>query len=101
LCGSRQKKGLSASFQAEIAQEVEALIGRQAVQEVDLEALKTAARRCALRLAARALQQQLNQDHCDYGGAEMRCACGQAARYAGRRTKTFESTLGRLELERA
>jgi len=31
----------------------------------------------------------------------MRCACGRTARYAGRRTKTFESALGRLELERA
>jgi len=77
------------------------LIGRQAVQEADLEALETAARRCALRLAALALQQQLNQDRSDYGGAEMPCRCGHAARYAGRRSKTFESALGRLALERA
>jgi len=57
---SRQKGGLSASFQAEVAQEIEDLIGRQALEEVDLEALETAARRSALRLAARSLQQQLN-----------------------------------------
>jgi len=99
--GSRQKKGLSASFQAEIAQEIQKLIGRQAVQEIDLEALETAARRCALRLAACALQQQLNQDHSDHAGAELPCRCGSAARYAGRRSKTFESVLGRLELQRA
>lgn len=52
-------------------------------------------------MAACALQQQLNQDHSDYGGAALPCSCGRAARYAGRRTKVFESALGPLELERA
>lgn len=98
---SRQKRGLSASFQAEVAQEIEDLIGRQALEEVDLEALETAARRSALRLAARSLQQQLNQDHSDHTGAELPCSCGRQARYAGRRRKRFESVLGELELERA
>jgi len=68
---------------------------------VDLEALETAARRSALRLAARALQHQLNQDHSDHTGAQLPCACGHQARYAGRRRKRFESVLGELELERA
>ncbi len=31
----------------------------------------------------------------------MPCGCGRAARYAGRRTKSFESALGPLELDRA
>jgi hypothetical protein len=30
-----------------------------------------------------------------------RCACGQSARYAGRRSKVFQSALGELKLERA
>ncbi len=96
-----RKKGLSTSFQAEIAQEIQALIGRQAIEQLDLEALETAARRGALRLAAAALEQQLNQDGSDYTGPQRACACGGQGRYAGRRRKVFHSVLGPLELERA
>jgi hypothetical protein len=37
----------------------------------------------------------------DYAGPSLPCDCGQAARYAGRRTKVFQSILGKLKLERA
>lgn len=60
-----------------------------------------AARRQALRLAARALEQRLNADASDYAGAELVCACGRAARYVGRRAKSFVSVPGPLQLELA
>ena len=52
----RQKRGLSAQFQVEIAQEIEAFLGKHSMQGIDFEALETAARGQALRLAARALE---------------------------------------------
>ena len=60
-----------------------------------------AARRQALRLAARALEQQLNGDTGDHVGPQLPCPCGGSARYHGRHSKTFESVLGPLHLQRA
>ena len=60
-----------------------------------------AARRQALRLAARALEQRLNADTADHAGPELPCFCGEMAQYHGRHRKTFESVLGPLHLERA
>jgi len=67
-----------------------------------------AARRQALRLAARALEQRLNADFGDHMGPLLSCACGAAAQYHGRHQKnhgrhqkTFTSVLGLLRLERA
>ena len=60
-----------------------------------------AARRQALRLAARALEQRLNDDTSDYVGPELPCPCGGSAEYRGRHQKTFESVLGSLQLNRA
>jgi hypothetical protein len=66
-----------------------------------LEAIETATRREALRVAARAIEQRFNADHSDYRGPTLPCAGGQAARYVDRRCKAFESVLGSLSLERA
>jgi len=77
------------------------LLGRQSLDSLDLEALETAVRRQALGLAALAIQQRLNADHSDGEQTHHACPCGGAARYAGRRAKTFHSSLGPLELERA
>ena len=66
-----------------------------------MEAIEMAARRQALRVAARAIQQRLNADTSDHVGPTVSCACGQTARYAGRHAKTFASVLGPLTLERA
>jgi hypothetical protein len=55
LLGGAQKRGLQTNLQNEIVQEIETLLGRQAVVDLDFEALEIAARRQALRLAARAL----------------------------------------------
>jgi len=52
-------------------------------------------------VAARAVERRLNADTTDAAGPTVPCACGQPARYAGRRAKTFESVLGALTLERA
>jgi hypothetical protein len=60
-----------------------------------------AARRQALRLAARALEQRLNADTSDHTGSAVPCSCGEPAQYHGRHQKTFESVLGPLHLERA
>lgn len=58
-------------------------------------------RRQALRLAARAVEQRLNADHSGGEPSHRGCACGQLARSAGRREKTFTSALGPLQLDRA
>ena len=77
------------------------MIGRPAPAGLDLEALETAAKRCALQLAGQAIETHLNQDHSDYSGPQQVCECGGPARYAGRRPKSFQSVLGPLRLERA
>ena len=66
-----------------------------------MEAIETAARRHALQIAARAVQERLNADGSDWQGSRLPCRCGQAARYAGRRRKTFLTALGTVELQRA
>lgn len=58
-------------------------------------------RQRVLGVAARTLEQRLNADRSDHHGPSFPCDCGKAARYAGRRKKTFRSALGELTLERA
>lgn len=76
-------------------------MGRQAVADLDFEALEVAVRQQVLQLAGRAVEQRFNADLSDEVSAWLRCSCGRAARYAGRRTKQVESVLGPLRLERA
>jgi hypothetical protein len=47
------------------------------------------------------VEQRLNADHSDGEAPHRGCSCGQLARYAGRRHKSFQSALGPLQLERA
>src|SRR5215469_6422044 len=96
-----RKKGLQTDVQNEIVQEIETLLGHQSITELDFEAVEMAARRQALRLAARALEQRLNSNRSDSAGSELPCPCGGTAHYHGRHEKTFESVLGPLHLERA
>ena len=79
---------------------MEALRGRQSIQNLDLEALETAVRRQALQRAGQAVEQRLHADESD-GESAARCACGPWAGYAGRREKTFQSVLGPLRRKRA
>lgn len=85
----------------DLVQEVESFLGRQAVEELDLEALEIAVRQQALRLAGQAVAQRLNADRSDEEGTSILCECGEEARFAGRRTKQVSSVLGLLRLERA
>jgi hypothetical protein len=99
--GGGPKGGLKAAFAAEVVAEIDALVGADAVEAWDFEAIETAARRAALRVAARAVEQRINADTSDHVGPAAPCACGQPARYAGRRAKTVTSVLGALTLARA
>ena len=80
---------------------MDALVGRGISRELDLEALETAVRRQALRVAALAIEQRINADLSDFTGPHLPCSCGCPARYAGRRSKVFQSVLGELTLNRA
>ena len=92
-CGGR-KRGLSATLSADVTAEIAALIGPVVGPTVDFEAVEIAARRAALRWVARAVEGCLNADVTDHAGPTVPCACGGAARYAGRRPKTFTTALG-------
>ena len=76
-------------------------MGRQAVADLDFEALEVAVRQQVLQLAGQAVEQRFNADLSDEVSARVRCSCGSEARYAGRRSKQVESVLGPLRLERA
>lgn len=71
------------------------------MEALDFEAVETAARRHALRVAAKALEAHLNADHGDYSGPSLASPWGGMARYAGRREKKFTTALGELTLSRA
>lgn len=77
------------------------MIGTGAAAGIDFEALETAAKREALKLAARAIEQRLNADLSDYVGPTLLCPCGRQATYAGRMEKTFQTAVGTLTLARA
>jgi hypothetical protein len=47
------------------------------------------------------LEQRLNADWSDRSAPALPCPCGDQARYAGRRPKTFQTALGQMTLERA
>ena len=98
---SLKKTAFDGLLAAEILWDIEALFGRQTLEEVDLEALESAVRRQVLNLAARAVEQRLNADHSDGGQTHQNCECGQPARYIARREKIFQSVLGPLKLQRA
>src|SRR5271157_4832710 len=99
---SRSKKtSLAVLLATDLVHEIEGLLGRQAIDGLDLDALEMAVRQQALQLAARAVEQRLNADTSDNAGPRLPCRCGGEARYAGRRCKRFHSVLGSLHLERA
>jgi hypothetical protein len=99
---ARLKKNLFADLLAsDVVQEIETLLSRQAVEDLDLEALELAVRQQALQLAGAAVEQRLNADTSDERGSRTPCDCGQEARLVGRRSKQVQSVLGPLKLERA
>ncbi len=96
-----KKKLLAHLLATDVVQEIETLLSRQAVEDLDLEALELAVRQQALQLAGAAVEQRLNADTSDEQGSRIRCGCGQEARLVGRRSKQVQSVLGPLQLERA
>lgn len=96
-----EKKGFKEVFEGEITAEIEALIGPGAADRIDFEAIEIAARREVLKIAARAIEQRLNQDESDHSGPVVACSCGNQARYAGRHAKTVKTALGEMTLRRA
>ena len=68
---------------------METLLGRQAAQGLDFEALETAARQQGLRVAAGALEGWLNADTSDPTGSQLPCAGGAQAQYRGRHEQSF------------
>ena len=89
-------------MQTGLVEEVQHVLGEEALEELDFEALETALRYRALQVAARALEQRFNSDLSDAAtGAQHPCPCGQMARYVERRSKCFQTALGDLTLERA
>jgi hypothetical protein len=74
----RRKRGLQTDLQTEIVREIETLLGCRSIADLDFEAVEMVARRQALRLAARALEQRLNTDT---------SACGTATVVAERSSK--------------
>lgn len=99
-CGGK-KTAFQSVLQAEVIAEIETLVGTDAVDSWDFEAIETVIRRKAMYVAARAVERRINADTSDYVGPTVLCGCGQPARYAGRHDKTFESVLGLLKLSRA
>jgi hypothetical protein len=97
-----KKTALAEALQIGLVEEIQNLLGADAIEDLDFEALETALRHRALQLAARALEQRFNSDTSDAAsGAQHSCACGQMARYVDRRPKCFQTVLGDLTLERA
>ena len=96
-----EKRGLQATITAEIAAEVEHLIGAGSLDGFDFEAVETAPRQMALRVAGQAVAQRLNADRSDEQGPRLLCGCGAEARYAGRRPRTVITALGPMTIERA
>ncbi len=95
------KKACTQEFALAIEAELARFVAPGAADAVDFEALETRLRQRALELAARAVAWRCNADRSDHGGPALACPCGQPARYAGRRAKTFETVLGGLTLQRA
>ena len=99
--GPRQKKACAQEFAPAIEAELDRFVAPGAADTVDFEALESRLRQRALELAARAVEQRFHADRSDHTGPARPCPCGQPARYAGRRAKTFATVLGRLTMERA
>ena len=68
LARDRQTTRFKTAFGVDIVTEIEALLGTGVVDEWDLEAIETAARRMAMRVSARVVEQRLNADTSDHAG---------------------------------
>src|SRR5258707_3509387 len=82
---ARLKKNLFADLLAtDVVREIETLLGRQAVEDLDLEALELAVRQQVLQLAGAAVEQRLNADTSDERGSPTRFCFWYETRLFGR-----------------
>ena len=87
---------------AEASFEINRLIGDGVTDDIDMEAVETAAKRTMMEIGARAVAKRFNADRSDHVGPSIACtSCGGEAHYMGRRPKTFTTALGEVRLERA
>lgn len=84
---TREYSRIAPGMPGAIEADVEALIGPGRVDAHDFEAPEQAVRHRAFAIAALAVARP-NADHSDQAGSTVACACGQRARYAGRRPRT-------------
>ena len=82
-----KKTALAKVVHAGVAEEIQNLLGAEAIEHLDFEAVETALRHHALQITARALEQRFNRDTSDDWGPPCPCVCGQMARYVDRRSK--------------
>ena len=75
------------------------MIGASCGGALDFEAVETAVRREALRVAARFLEARLNEDPAD-AGAERFCDCGRRTRRLEKRSRRLRTSLGEITLHR-
>src|SRR5258707_4564505 len=96
------KKNLFADLLAsDVVEEIETLLGRQAVEDLDLEALELAVRQQVLQLAGAAVEPRLHADTIDARGSRARSGCAPEARFLGRRSKQACNVLGPVQLQPA
>ena len=95
-----QKKACAQQFAPAIEAELARFVAPGGTDSVDFEALETHLRQRALEVAAHTVQERFNADRSDCAGPFLPCPCGQPARYAGHRSKTFMTSVGELTLER-
>ena len=99
---TRKKKACSQPFALALEAELDRFVAPGTADSLDLEAVEVHVRRRALAIAGGLLARRLNADRTDHQAASRPCPrCGKGARYAGRRSKTFLTALGPMELERA
>jgi len=75
---------------------------QEPIGQIDFEAIETAARQNAIKLAAQVLSKWINSDKTDYMGSTISCpSCNGVAHYAGRQKRTFLTAIGEMPLNRA
>ena len=75
----RPKKGLQNGVRSRGRRRDRSALRTGVVDEWDCEAIETAARCMAMRVAARVVEQRLNADTSDHAGPTLPCACGVGA----------------------
>ena len=97
--GNSQKGGLETEFATTITAELNDFLYAGTSEVFDLESVEAALKHKALFVAARFLEDKINQDTSDRTGATRACIfCGQKARYVEQRPKQFTTVLGDITL---